>query len=265
MPLIKRGLFTKLDEKGLKLTYMIKRNSVTNYSAVGIREFELKDSTDLLGRVSLKKCLREYKIDQKKRIFPYSLMTDLSWLTETTTFPPIEKFQEDNFSAEKISTEEYESNKKEFESLPIEKRNMLGWLELYVVIDCVSLLELMEKLQAYFFKIYNEDMTSVISVSGLAFRVLTTQMSTKDAVLFSPQAQTYHLTQMAQRGLHGGVTQVFKRFACIGETKINGLPLSSIMSFDANQLYPSECKELVSCQFILINQSSFLFYFFSVS
>ena len=168
----------------------------------------------------------------RKGVYPYEFMNDF------------EKFKKQNlpkktsffsrFKQEKVSDEDFEHAQKVWKEF--EMKNMGDFHDLYLKTDVLLLADVMENFRKLCEKHYGLDPAHFFTVPGMAWDAMLKMTEIKRELL-----EDVDMLLMIEKGIRGGISNAFKRFAKANNKFTKSFDPNSKSSFivylDANNLY----------------------------
>ena len=171
----------------------------------------------------------------RKGVFPYSYVTSVEILTNTTSIPKKSCFY-DNLREENISEKEYEHAKLVWNSFGC--KTLMDYMKLYLWCDITLLVDVFENYRTFFMTTFILDPAYYISLPGLCYDCLLKH--SKLAIDYVKDASQY---SFLRRAIRGGVSMIPRRYAKANNPYIPGYdintPTSYIIYLDCNSLYAS--------------------------
>ena len=138
------------------------------------------------------------------------MLTDYSLLESTREFPPPSAFWS-RLRGEGISSEDYAHAKSVWDSIPIERRNLLSYLAEYNKLDTKYLLDACLILQDYWLeKVGRHPFRQAVSLPGLSLKLAYVRKEYEANILL-PSSSMKAAQEMITRGLVGGPAIIFLR------------------------------------------------------
>ena len=181
------------------------------------RRIQLRDILNFSSPCSLDRYLKQWGATLQKSIFPHGFYKSVNELKEATDFPAPEAFF-NNLKNVPVDPALYQETKQEFDrrkNLPVQHpekiNNMLGWLEIYNLLDVKPLTEAIENSFSTFFELFKIDPHTHHSLPSIAFQAMFANVNPELPFGYTFDNQRDELRRWFRQNLIGGLTSVYHR------------------------------------------------------
>lgn len=169
----------------------------------------------------------------QKGVMPYEYITDDAVLNETQ-LPPITAFISKLKHGEGISETEYAHAQRMWDTF--EMKTMKDYLQVYCILDTLLLADAFEEFRTLCLETFGLDPCHFHTAPSLSWAAALLESKVKLEVIRSPQ-----MLEFLNQAMKGGYSAVHHQFARANQPDMEDYdplqPISSIITFDANNLY----------------------------
>ena len=209
------ALVNALEEKTGELPNVLKRGA--RYFTISTPEIIFNDSLNFTAPCNLSSYLDQWKVTEKKSIFPYQYFSSVEDMVQCTEFPPIEAFYS-SLSKSTVEAEIYNATKLYYDNCkllpdhhPEKIRHMGDFMAYYNKLDVFPLVEAMNKSFECFHKYFGLDATQYLSLPKIALQAVMKLYDQNTSYIYT-FGQNWNDYRQAQRNnVIGGAVAVYHR------------------------------------------------------
>ena len=187
------------------------------YFTISTDRFLFNDTLNFSSPCNLSSFLKQWKVEEKKSIFPYTRYGGVEELVADTNFPPRSAFYSD-LTKQDVDLEAYNEAARYFnackllpENDPRKMRHMGDWLKFYNLLDVGPLCQAMERSFECFYTFFGLDATQYLSLPRIALEAVVKMYAQKCSYIFT-FGEKWNAYRKAHRdNVNGGCVAVYHR------------------------------------------------------
>ena len=209
------ALVNALQEKTGEIPNVLKRGA--RYFTISTNEIIFNDCLNYTAPCKLSGYLEQWKVVEKKSIFPYQLFSSVEEMVSCTEFPPVEAFYS-SLSKTAVEPEIYNATKSYYnrckrlpEGHPEKMSNMGDFMAYYNKLDVSPLVEAMNRSFECFHKYFGLDASQYLSLPKIALQAVMKLYDQNCSYIYT-FGQSWNTYRQAQRdNVIGGAVAVYHR------------------------------------------------------
>ena len=251
-PVIFSSLLKALKNIDGEIPNILKRGA--KYFTISTKKFLFNDTLNFKSPCRLSDYLEQWRVVEKKSIFPYQKYSSVEDLQNDTEFPPEEDFY-DCLKQKCVDPDLYKTASDHFykckalpDNHPLKMRNMRDWLRYYNVLDVGPLCEAMSRSFECFHAYFQLDATQFLSLPRIALEAVLKSYDQKSSFIFTFGEKWNDYRKAHRDNVNGGCVAVYHRDVNLmdddgplaNRIAPDGNPFTFCIQLDFNALYAQQ-------------------------